>query len=116
MSAQLVRLTKRLNAIPKAVRDAVQPALDVSADELVARMQHLAPVDEGDLRRSIRKEPGDHELSRKVMTDDYKASWVEHGTVKQAANPFFWPAFRLSRKRIANRLKRAIRKAVKEAR
>lgn len=30
------------------------------------------------------------------------------------AQPYFWPAFRLTRKRIANRVKRAIGKAVKD--
>lgn len=38
---------------------------------------------------------------------------VEYGTASAPAQPFFWPAYRLSRKRIASRIKRAISKAVK---
>lgn len=113
-SSQLDRFNRRMNAIPKAVRKAVEPALDKSADELVALQKQLAPVDQGDLRDSIEKRPGAHDLSRKVATDDFKARWAEHGTTKQAAQPFFWPAYRLLRKRIDNRLKRAIKKAVRE--
>lgn len=113
MSVQLDRLSRRLQAIPKAVRDAVQPALDTSADELVGTMKRLAPVDEGDLRDSIEKRPGGHELARKVATDDYKARWAEFGTAKQAAQPFFWPTVRLNKKRFTGRIKRAIRKAVR---
>ena len=41
-SDQLARLQKRLKAIPKAVRDAVQPALKASGQELVDAMKALA--------------------------------------------------------------------------
>lgn len=114
LSTQLDRLNRRMKAIPQAVRQAVAPALDLSANELVGRMRALAPVDRGDLRDSIEAKPGDHELQRKVATDDFKARWVEFGTVDQPPSPFFWPAYRLSKKRIAGRLKRAVSKAVRQ--
>jgi HK97 gp10 family phage protein len=44
------------------------------------------------------------------------AHLVEYGTSQAPAQPYFWPAFRLLRKRIQNRVKRAIAKAVREAR
>jgi HK97 gp10 family phage protein len=113
-SQQLARLNARMAAVPKAAREAVVPALDKSADELVGRMKSLAPVDEGDLQESIRKEAGDHELARRVFTDDFKARWKEFGTVTQPASPFFFPSYRLLRKRITNRITRAVGKAVKE--
>lgn len=117
MADQLARLNARMNAIPKNVREAVQPALDKSATELVGMQKTLAPVDEGDLQDSIRSEPGDHELQRKVIAGDDKAfyaRWREFGTASQAASPFFYPAFRLLRKRLTNRIKRSIGKAVRE--
>jgi len=113
-SRQVARFEQRLAAIPQAVRAAVQPALDQSADELVTTMRRLAPVDEGDLQESIHKEPGDNPLSRKVLTEDYKARWNEFGTTNMAPSPFFWPSFRLKKKRLANRIKRAVSKAVKK--
>jgi HK97 gp10 family phage protein len=39
---------------------------------------------------------------------------VEYGTSDTPAQPFFWPGFRLTRKRAANRIKRAISTAVKK--
>lgn len=125
----LSRFQARMRAIPQAVREAVQPALDKGASELVASMRQIAPNEDGDLQASIRKEDGDHELSVKVAAGGAKttkpvrsgadtsydyALGQEYGTKKMPANPFFWPAFRLNRKRLANRIKRAIGKAVKD--
>lgn len=39
----------------------------------------------------------------------------EYGTSFHAAQPFFWPGFRMGRKRVLNRIKRAIGKAIREA-
>ncbi|MEX1244867.1 MAG: HK97-gp10 family putative phage morphogenesis protein [Thermoanaerobaculia bacterium] len=114
---QIFRLRKRIAALPQAARNAVQPSLDKSADELVARMQSFAPQDDGTLIASIRKTPGDHELARKVRAGDkaaFYARFVEFGTPKSPAQPFFFPTFRLLRKRIQGRTKRAVAKAVRE--
>jgi HK97 gp10 family phage protein len=125
----LSRFQARMRAIPKAAREAVEPALELSANELVGRMKHLAPRDEGDLQASIAQTEGEHELERLVkaggalttrpvrsgqsVTYDY-AKAIEHGTTTRHAQPFFWNSFRLSRKRITNRIRRAIAKAVKQ--
>lgn len=129
MSAQLNRLRKRMDAIPKSVRAAVRPALERSADELVGTMKRLAPEDDGTLRDSIRKEAGANELSVNVtaggptttrpVRDGADASYdyslgQEFGTADMPANPFFFPAVRLLRKKIRSRVKRAIAKAVRE--
>ncbi|TIX66576.1 MAG: HK97 gp10 family phage protein, partial [Mesorhizobium sp.] len=42
------------------------------------------------------------------------AHLVEFGTSKAEAQPFFWPAFRLLQKRIQNRTRRAVSKAVRD--
>lgn len=129
-SAQMARFVRRMNAIPVAVRAAVHPALDSSAAELVDTMKRVAPHEDGDLQRSIEANPGKHELAREVTAGgeittrpvrngadaeyDY-ALGQEFGTVDMPANPFFFPTFRLLRKRLNNRIKRSIRKAVKDA-
>lgn len=133
MSAQLRRLSKRLEAIPVAVRAAVVPALVQSGKEMAARMKLLAPEDTGALADSIvitapgqstppYSQPGGSRVAEKnqvlvtVGNSDVRyPHLVEYGTANAPAHPFFWPAFRLTRKRAANRIKRAIRKAVKEA-
>lgn len=126
---------KRMNAIPKAARKAVEPALMKSAYEIVDRMEELAPEDTGDLVGSIAvtgpgqatppySQPGGSTVvpeNAAVITvgntDVRYAHLVEYGTARGApAQPFFWPGFRLGRKRAINRIKRAVGKAIKEAR
>jgi HK97 gp10 family phage protein len=131
MSAQSDRLAKRLAAIPKAVKEAVHPALIKSGEELAARMKALAPVDTGKLRDSIvatppgqatppYSQPGGSTVAGEnqvlVTAGDTGVRYphlVEYGTTNAPAQPFFWPAYRLSKKRIQNRVKRAIGKAVR---
>lgn len=132
MSAQLERLRRRLEAIPTGIKEAVQPALLRSGEELSARMKQLAPVDEGDLRDSIAvtpagqrtpsySQPGgsmtvpENAVAVTVGNEDVRyAHLQEYGTVNNPAQPFFWPSYRLLKKRMGNRIKRAISKAVRE--
>ncbi|TCT12666.1 HK97 gp10 family phage protein [Tepidamorphus gemmatus] len=132
MADQLDRLSRRLEAIPKRVREAVQPALKASGDELVNRMRQLAPEDTGALRDPIEATPAGRTTpaysqpggSRVVPENSVVVTagnsdvryphLVEYGTATAPAQPFFWPAFRLTRKRIETRIKRAISKAVRE--
>lgn len=120
-------------AIPKAVRDAVQPALIQSGEELVSTMKALAEVsrDTGDLIDSIEmttagnttpaySQPG----GSKVVPENAVAvtagnadvrypHLVEYGTTKAPAQPFFWPGYRLSKLKIKRRIKRSISAAVR---
>ena len=133
MSKQTQRLSRRLEAIPRNVKQAVTPALITAGRDLFVSMRLLAPEDTGALKDSIHvtapgestppySQPGGSTVARENQvivtagnTDVRYAHLVEHGTAEAAAQPFFWPAFRLKRKTLANRIKRAIRKAVKEA-
>ena len=132
-SKQTARLKRRLAAIPKKVREAVQPALIKSGDELVDRMRQLAPKDTHALANSIvatppgqatpaYSQPGGSRVAaeNQVLVTAGNADvryphLVEYGSVNAAAQPYFWPAYRLNRKRIADRVKRAMRKAIREA-
>ena len=134
MSAQSERLKRRLAAIPKAVKDAVGPALAKSGNELAGTMKQLAPVETGALRDSIAvtlpgeatppySQPGGSRVAGEteviVTAGDEAVRYahlVEYGTSDTQAQPFFWPAYRLNKKRLANRIKRAVGKAVREAR
>lgn len=112
----LERLKRRFARLPVKIKAQVREALDKSADELVAMQQRLVAVDDGDLRDSIHKRDGHHELSIEVAAGNNKAFYapfVEFGTVNQPAQPFFFPSYRALRKRIKSRTSRAVRKAVK---
>ncbi|MEX0404054.1 HK97-gp10 family putative phage morphogenesis protein [Aquibium sp. LZ166] len=133
MSAQSQKLSRRLNAIPKAVKRAVVPALEQSGNELVGAMRNLAPKDTHALEHSIKytmpgnatppySQPGGSRVAAEnqvlVTAGNDEVRYphlVEYGTAHAPAQPYFWPAFRLKRKRLANRIKRAIRKAVRGA-
>lgn len=130
----LGKFQKRLNAIPKAIRDEVKPALIKGAEEIAKRARTNArpSKDTGALIESIVVTPpggttpaysmGGGKLvmenQAKVTagnTDVRYGHLVEYGTTRSAAQPFFWPAVRAVGKRAQNRVKRAIRKAVREA-
>lgn len=133
MSDQASRLEHRLAAIPKQVKDAVQPALLRSGNEMADLMRQLAPEDTGELKKSITVTPAGHSTpafsqpggatvvpENAVMvtvgdTDVRYAHLVEYGTSEAPAQPYFWPAFRLLRNRVTNRVKRAVGKAVRES-
>jgi HK97 gp10 family phage protein len=116
MSAQTERLKKRLAAIPLAVREAVLPALLKSGNELADRVRVLVPTDHGALKDSIKVT----QVSETKVTvseggpDAPYALHVEFGTKHAHAEPHFWPAYRLTKKRIRNRIKRAVTQAVKQ--
>ncbi|MDQ0421111.1 HK97 gp10 family phage protein [Peteryoungia aggregata LMG 23059] len=121
--------------ITRAPREAVLPALMTSGEELAAAQKALAETsrDTGALIDSIEvTAPGQHtppfsqpggshvagetEVVVTVGNEDVRyAHLVEYGTAKAEAQPFFWPALRLLRQRLQNRINRAAKKAVKDA-
>ncbi len=129
----LAKFQKRMRAIPVAARRAVVPALEKSAYEIQDAMEALAPEDTGDLIGSITvtgpgqatppySQPGgstvvpENAVAITVGNTDVRyPHLVEYGTVNSQAQPFFWPAFRMGRKRALARIKRSVGKAIKEA-
>lgn len=134
----LSRLQRRLAAIPKAAKEAALPALTKSGDELVALMRQLAREDEGDLKDSIvatpagrstppYSQPGGERVvpeNAVMVTAGNEAvrypHLVEYGHAGGFGGsivppyPFFWPAFRLLKRKLANRIRRGVGKAVRE--
>ena len=126
------KLRRTLKALPEHVENAVQPALKKSGDDLANMQRSLAPKDTGALAASIHvtnpgettpaySQPGGSRVAgpnEVIITAGNSevryAHLVEFGTSEAAAQPFFWPAFRLQKKRLENRIKRAIAKAVKD--
>ncbi|MHA6646416.1 HK97-gp10 family putative phage morphogenesis protein [Mesorhizobium sp. A623] len=119
----------------KAPREAVMPALLKSANELADAQRLLAESsrDTGALIDSITVTPPGQstppysfegglrmanrtEVLVTVGNSDVRyAHLVEYGTAKTEAQPFFWPALRLLRKRLQNRINRAAKKALKDS-
>lgn len=130
--AETLAAIDRVRTVP---REAVMRALQKSADELASAQRSLAETsrDSGALIDSITVTPPGHSTpaysqpggsriagETEVLvtvgnTDVRYPHLVEYGTSTSPAQPFFWPAFRLLRKRLQNRINRAARKTVKDA-
>lgn len=127
----LAALQRKLNAIPKAAKLAVEQSMEKSAQEIVDLAKRLCPVDSGTLRDSIGWTWGDAPAGSIVLAategallritiyagndEAFYARWLEFGTAEMAAHPYFFPAYRTLQRRAKGRVNRAVTKAVKEA-
>lgn len=132
------RLQKRLAAIPKQLKQDVQPALTKQAETMARTMRTLVPTDTHDLEASIAvtpsgqmtppySQPGgsmtvpENAAAITVGNEDVRyGHLVEYGHAASNGTvvppqPFFWPAVRLHQKKVKTALKRAVAKAVREA-
>ncbi|SEG59067.1 phage protein, HK97 gp10 family [Bosea lathyri] len=121
------RLAARLAKIPLQVRAAAATEALLAAQRLGQLIAAAAPVDEGDLRASVRVEGGARgdrfyvkaggptttKPVRKGQSATYDAAnAVEFGTQKMKAREFFYPTYRANKKHIRAGLEHEIRKAV----
>lgn len=128
----IYRLKQRLAKLPKAVKKAAYADMEKAAEDIAKTMRQLAPEDTGDLKDSIVVTPGGQatpahsqpggahvvpENKVAITAGDTLVRYahlVEYGTEKTEAEPFFWPGFRMSKKKAQNKIRRGIRKAIKE--
>lgn len=135
----------QLASLPRIMREEIRKALDVSADETTDIMKRMAPREQGKLAASIgysfdgapagasivsqaRAAKGETGLAvtmyagneSTVVTNSrgvrfQNARLQEFGTKDMPRNPFFYPAFRLNKKRAKSRIQRAIRSGAQKA-
>ena len=127
------RLIQKLTVLPDAMRAEIKLAIEAQADEIVALMKRLVPHQSGDLRDSIGWTWGDApkgsvsvaSVGASALADlrvtifagnaeAYYARWVEFGTRKMRARPFFFVSWRAGRKPAKNKIRAAIRKVAKQ--
>jgi len=122
-----------MNRAKQSARKAVMPELEQAGRDLAVTMRVLAPRDTGALEDSIEvtypgqstpaySQPGGSRTAKEsevlitAGNDGVRyPHLVEYGTADTDAQPFFWPAWRLSRKKIRDRIGRRFRKAIKDA-
>ena len=131
----LAKLQKKLNAMPQIAKEEIKKALEQSADEIVELAKNLVPEDTGELRDSIGWTYG--KVPRGAMTlgkvfasklatdltitiyagnsEAYYARFVEFGTQKMSARPYFYPSYRANKKKAQSRIRRSITRAAKKA-
>lgn len=126
----LAALQRKLDAIPKAAKRAVEQSMEKSAQEIVDLAKRLCPTDSGALRDSIGWTWAAAPEGSMVLAstkgavlritiyagsdEAFYARWIEFGTSEMEAHPFFFPAYRMLQKRAKGRTNRAITKAVKD--
>jgi len=121
----------RFRGIPEQIRATIGPDLVAAAGEVAAQVRRIAPVDQGDLAASVAvtgpgqatpaySQPGGSMVVPSNAaaitagnTDVRYAHLVEYGTSKSAAQPFFWPAFNVTRESAVGKVKAAVRRAVR---
>jgi HK97 gp10 family phage protein len=113
------------------VREAAQRKIDENAAELVSLQKSLAPEDQGELVASIRYHPyasgligglvlaGGEKTTRPVrngvsVSFDYALA-QEFGTEDLPPSPFFYPPYRINRRKYSSRVTRAISKAIRDS-
>lgn len=127
-NASVEAYKRRCAAIPPAVRRASFAALASGAQKMGNGMKAAVPRDKGSLANSLTLDLDEPALRATIRAGgeattvpvrngatakyDYALA-QEFGTEKMAANPFFWPTYRLFRKSLRASVKRAMRKAIK---
>lgn len=140
----LPNLKRKLIRLKEQTAAEVRPAMERAADQIVASMKNLVPVDDGTLRDSIGWTWGDapkrsFSVSTQIGSNKltifagsekaYYARWVEFGTAAHEAGgkfkgaqnpgaraqPFFFPSYRANRRQVKTMIRKAIRDAVKKA-
>ncbi len=94
---------KALRSLPALVQDELQPVFDATAFQVARKAESLAPVltkadprrERGALRKAISWSSRPRSLSAVVRINSVIAfywKFVEYGTIKMRAHPFFRPA------------------------
>lgn len=112
----LESLRRKLRRMPEQARVRIREALEKGGDDVVRAQKALAARSRrsGDLLDGIHHEDGDHDLQVKVISSAFYSMHVEFGTEHSAAAPFFFPGYRLVRKRVRSRISAAVSRAARE--
>lgn len=128
------KLRRKLARIPASVRKRAQADLMLAGREINMLQRSLAPVEDGNLRASIRTEPlGDGTIGAVVKAGgplttvpvrnaekgnapfyDY-ALGQEFGTQKMAPNAYFWPGWKSRKGKAKSRMRKSVKEAMREA-
>jgi len=124
------QLNRKLAALPQAVKDKIRAGLSQSAEEIVNFAKGLVPIATGELRNSIgwtfgkaprgsialaQTNAGDVTVTVYAGNDQaFYARWVEFGTQKTRAQPYFFVSYRALKKRSKSRVSRSINQAAKQ--
>lgn len=103
----------RIYGFEASKREAIAQEVARAAQAIEAQAKSAAPVDTGNLRNSIQAEPKTvtSKYTWRVFVGAEYAKYVEYGTVRMAARPYFTPAVEKIRPEFIENLKQLIKNA-----
>jgi len=106
---------ERLEDIASAIRQELTAAMEQEAEALLAEAKRRCPVDTGTLRNSIRAEVRAQgaDVEAAVGSGLFYAPAVELGTLSRPPAPYLAPALRAGKDAFQERIKQAVRRALK---
>lgn len=121
------RFRQMAKELQQEIHDGAVRELNAQGDMLVQQMISAAPEDKGNLQHSVRKIPGKSDTQIRIMAGgilttrsavsskpyDY-ARADEFGTRHMPAKPFFFPTYRLLKKKMISTMKRRITASIKK--
>jgi HK97 gp10 family phage protein len=126
-NVSVLRFRALTTALKQEVFNDAVAELKVQADGLVSLMESVVPVAKGDLEISIRKVDGKSPTQVRIVaggkgtikTSPSGSSYdharaVEFGTVNMKAEPFFFPSYRLAKKKMISSMKRKLTATIKK--
>ena len=134
------KLERKLRRLPDAARTQIRAAMEVAANDIVEMMRNLVPYKTGALYDSIGWSWGSAPKGSLIVAqvkgklgsdltitiyagsrdkargdaDAYYARWVEFGTQKMAAQPYFFVSWRANKKSAQSGIRRAVRKSARD--
>ncbi|KZK76485.1 hypothetical protein PsW64_05214 [Pseudovibrio sp. W64] len=128
VSSNLDVVMAQFRKIAPSVDQEIEKVQKKSSTELANIASAAAPQRSGQLSRSLKSRKatsedklawGEKQVAKSqsgwVVVIWFTWHWLEFGTVHHPAQPFFFPAFRLIKKRHSGRMNRALNKAIKDA-
>lgn len=109
----MTELQKKLDALPEAATAKLKQAILDGATNVAETAYVAAPVRTGRLRNSIDVVTDNNGLDALVVVRAPHAHLLEFGTIKMAAQPFLFPAYRLERPRLKRKIKAEVKRALR---
>lgn len=123
----VVQFQQLMSSIPDAVRKELDAAVREQAERLAATQRSVVKVKSGKLKQSIRVEKGRRPLQYlvkaggKLTTKEVRSGsgkpydyslGTEFGNEQVGAQPFFFPTYRLMKKKIKSAIARKVKPAI----
>lgn len=123
----LERFKALTEELKKEVLDGAIAELNSQAQDLASLIESVAPEHEGTLKTTVKVVPDKKPTTVRIVAGGYKtvrksvsskpydyARADEFGTVDMKARPFFFPTYRLRKKKIISAMKRKITASIKK--